>query len=136
MGTYVVVEALVAGQGLVGPGDGEVAVVAVPELRSGPQTLDSLAANLRWNPLFITMLPDSTLEVASELAAAVDLDGDQRVRQIRAHGLEEALGVGGGSAGVDPGHEVFTDGRDGLELFEIGAVAGQESWTPGVGQGL
>ncbi|WP_428098413.1 hypothetical protein [Candidatus Rariloculus sp.] len=33
--------------------------------RGGPQSLDSLAADLRWNPLFIFMLPDSSLDVLS-----------------------------------------------------------------------
>ena len=41
--------------------------------RSGPQTLDSLAAKLRWNPLFITMLPDSTLEVLRWVSPRAEL---------------------------------------------------------------
>ena len=45
----------------------------VASVRSGPQTVDSLAAKLRWNPLFITMLPDSTLEVLGWVSPRAEL---------------------------------------------------------------
>ena len=38
---------------------------------------------------------------------------------------QEAFGVLGGGPGTVAGDELFTDGRDGLELLEVSAVAVQ-----------
>ena len=39
-------------------------------------------------------------------------------------GLKEARRAAGGGPGIDPGDELFADRRDGLELLECRAVAG------------
>ena len=63
--------------------------------------------------------------VGHELAAAVDLDGGEGVGQIGLDGGQEAFGVMGRGTGVGSGDELFADGRDGLELLEVSAVAVQ-----------
>ena len=63
-------------------------------------------------------------EVGAELAAAVDLCGDEGERELFADGFEEARGVVGGCASEGLNDHLLADGGDGLELLELFAVAG------------
>ena len=126
----MIVEVLVVGQCAAGVGDGEFALVEVPELHAGTVVGSFHAAvelrapwrqDVQWDVESLAGL----LEVRPELAAAVDLDGQQGVGEVVSHGLKEAFGVVCGGAGVGSGHELLADGGDGLELLELFAVAGE-----------
>ena len=125
----LVIEALIVVEGEIGGFDGEVAVVAVPELDAGGVVgafdvaveLGSFRGQHEERDFqFFAGL----LEVGAELAAAVDLGGDERERELRADGFEEAFGVAGGGAAEDLDDHLLADGGDGLELLQSLAVAG------------
>ena len=58
------------------------------------------------------------LEPGHELAAAVDLHGQQRERQCAEEVHQEAFGIAGGGARVDPRHHELRDRADGPELLQ------------------
>ena len=64
------------------------------------------------------------LEVGHELAAAVDLQGSQRERQRVDQVHQEAPGIAGGCARVDPRHHEPRHGTDRSELLERLPVGG------------
>ena len=124
----VVVEELVPGEPWGDVGDGERAVVPVPELDAGGAVgaLDAavpLRAARRQDVEGDVERLAGALEVGHELGAAVDLDGLDGERHGVGHGVEEAPGVAGGGAGEDAGGGEPGDRADGAELLEGLAVA-------------
>ena len=115
---HVVVEELVLGELGGDVGDGEGAVVAVPELDAGGPVgaLDApvpLGPSRRQDLERDASVLAGALEVGTELAAAVDLDGGDREGHGLDHGLQEALGVVGGGPPEHAGDHVLGGGADG-----------------------
>ena len=114
VGSFVVEEELVVGQGGGDGGDGERAVVEAPELRAGGavRPLDAavpLGAPGRQDAQGDVEFGAGVLEGGHELAAAVDLHGDQGEGQFAEDVEQEAPGVAGGGPRVDPGRHELRD---------------------------
>ena len=90
--SHVIVEVLVVVQCPAGVGDGELAVVEVPEFDAGAvvgslhATVELRAAGRQDVEGDVEVLA-GLLEVRPELAAAIDLNGQQGVREVGSHGL-------------------------------------------------
>ena len=121
--TLVVEEELETGKGGSDARHGQRTVVEAPELdpRRAVCPLHATVPlgparrqDMQWDALFLAGI----LERGHELAAAVDLHGQQRERQCAEEVHQEAFGIAGGGARVDPRHHELRDRADGPELLQ------------------
>ena len=69
------------------------------------------------------------VEAGNESAAAVDLDGQRRVREVGPDGFEEAFGVMGGGTVVRPDHELLADGETALKSLSCLPFRERDMWS-------
>ena len=128
VGSDMVVEVFVAGEGWGGVGDGEFAVVGALELgsRGVVGALDAAVGfgrPLREDEQWEIQVAAGLLELGHELGAAVDLEGhDPGV--VGEQRFEEAAGAAGGGACEDAAEHEPGGRADGAELLQGPAVAG------------